>query len=248
MARKSLATTNFEGSLTHLCQGCEAWLKAFCYPISLQIPDIVKLEEARTRLMQGRYRIEGHEDEERIGKLTNENRITRAQRDRQVVKERSFELNGKLPCFCVAADARYRMLMPVPRCIASERPAKRWRLRDIFPDPAKAPWYGLDKVREERHDSRGRRKGIRLGLLFLTVVLERALVARYNLRDPRPYGRERIFATLKVGREEEMSNWRIDYGAEVVDDAGTELSSRTSQGRWSTAASDHRGIQARASV
>ncbi|KFA60187.1 hypothetical protein S40285_09803, partial [Stachybotrys chlorohalonatus IBT 40285] len=50
-------------------------------------PDIVKLEEERTRLKQGRYRIEGHEDEDRIRKLTNEIRNKRAQRDRQVVKE-----------------------------------------------------------------------------------------------------------------------------------------------------------------
>lgn len=50
-------------------------------------PEIVELEEERARLKQGHYRIEGHEDEERIRKLTNEIRTKRAQRDRQVVKD-----------------------------------------------------------------------------------------------------------------------------------------------------------------
>ncbi|KAI3339677.1 FluG domain-containing protein [Ustulina deusta] len=50
-------------------------------------PEIVELEEERARLKQGRYRIEGHKEEEKIRKLSNEIRIKRAQRDRQVVKE-----------------------------------------------------------------------------------------------------------------------------------------------------------------
>ncbi|KAI0526175.1 FluG domain-containing protein [Xylaria bambusicola] len=50
-------------------------------------PEIVELEEERARLKQGHYRIEGHKEEEKIQKLTNEIRIKRAQRDRQVVKE-----------------------------------------------------------------------------------------------------------------------------------------------------------------
>ncbi|RYO79482.1 hypothetical protein DL762_008140 [Monosporascus cannonballus] len=50
-------------------------------------PEIVELEKQRTQLKQGKYRIEGHKEEEKIRKLTNEIRIKRAQRERQVVKE-----------------------------------------------------------------------------------------------------------------------------------------------------------------
>ncbi|KAI0835719.1 hypothetical protein F5Y06DRAFT_305690 [Hypoxylon sp. FL0890] len=48
-------------------------------------PEIVGLEEQRTQLKQGKYRIEGHEEEEKIRKLTTEIRTKRAQRERQVI-------------------------------------------------------------------------------------------------------------------------------------------------------------------
>ncbi|KFA50735.1 hypothetical protein S40293_10099 [Stachybotrys chartarum IBT 40293] len=54
-------------------------------------PEIIELEEERARLKQGRYRIEGHPDEQRIRQLTNEIRTKRAQRGRQVVKARGEE-------------------------------------------------------------------------------------------------------------------------------------------------------------
>ncbi|KAJ2997766.1 hypothetical protein NUW58_g542 [Xylaria curta] len=50
-------------------------------------PEIVELEKERARLKQDHYRIEGHKEEEKIRKLSNEIRIKRAQRDRQVVRE-----------------------------------------------------------------------------------------------------------------------------------------------------------------
>lgn len=50
-------------------------------------PEIVELEEQRAQLKQGKYRIEGHKEEEKIRKLTVEIRKKRAQRERKVVKE-----------------------------------------------------------------------------------------------------------------------------------------------------------------
>jgi hypothetical protein len=50
-------------------------------------PEIVELEEQRAQLKRGKYRIEGHEDEEEIRQLTNKIRTKRAYREKQVVKE-----------------------------------------------------------------------------------------------------------------------------------------------------------------
>ncbi|EXA31395.1 hypothetical protein FOVG_17296 [Fusarium oxysporum f. sp. pisi HDV247] len=50
-------------------------------------PEIVELEERRTELKQGKYRIDGHPDEEEIRQLTEEIRKKRAQREKQVVKQ-----------------------------------------------------------------------------------------------------------------------------------------------------------------
>lgn len=50
-------------------------------------PEIVKLEEQRAQLKQGKYRIEGHENENKIRKLTYEIRMKRVQYEKQVVKE-----------------------------------------------------------------------------------------------------------------------------------------------------------------
>ena len=50
-------------------------------------PEIVELEEQRAQLKRGKCRIEGHEDEEKIRKLTNEIRTKRAQREKRTVKE-----------------------------------------------------------------------------------------------------------------------------------------------------------------
>jgi hypothetical protein len=49
-------------------------------------PNIQKLEQQRTTLRQGNYQIEGHHDEKKIRKLTNEIRLKRAQRQKEVVK------------------------------------------------------------------------------------------------------------------------------------------------------------------
>ncbi|TVY63532.1 hypothetical protein Focb16_v014233 [Fusarium oxysporum f. sp. cubense] len=50
-------------------------------------PEIVELEEQRAQLKRGKYRIEGHENEEEIRRLTNKIRTKRAYREKQVVKE-----------------------------------------------------------------------------------------------------------------------------------------------------------------
>ncbi|CAG9949488.1 unnamed protein product [Clonostachys rosea f. rosea IK726] len=49
-------------------------------------PNIQKLEQQRATLRQGNYQIEGHQDEKKIRKLTNEIRLKRAQRQKEVVK------------------------------------------------------------------------------------------------------------------------------------------------------------------
>ncbi|XWX00718.1 hypothetical protein V2A60_008739 [Cordyceps javanica] len=50
-------------------------------------PDIVKWEEERAMLKQGRYRVAGSEHEDRIRVLTDEIRNKRTQNERRVVKE-----------------------------------------------------------------------------------------------------------------------------------------------------------------
>jgi hypothetical protein len=50
-------------------------------------PEIVELEEQRAQLRQGKYRIEGCENEQQIRQISNKIRTKRAQRDKQVVKE-----------------------------------------------------------------------------------------------------------------------------------------------------------------
>lgn len=56
--------------------------------------------------------------------------------------------------------------------------------RAAVPEAMHLSRHGLNKVYEERHDSRTRCNGIRLGLPYEADVLERVLVTRYNLRDP----------------------------------------------------------------
>ncbi|RKL20511.1 hypothetical protein BFJ72_g15059 [Fusarium proliferatum] len=51
-----------------------------------QDPEIVELEEQRAQLKRGKYRIEGHEDEEEIRQLTNKIRTKRAYREKQVAR------------------------------------------------------------------------------------------------------------------------------------------------------------------
>lgn len=49
-------------------------------------PNIQKLEQQRAILRQGNHQIEGHQDEQNIRKLTNDIRLKRAQRQKEVVK------------------------------------------------------------------------------------------------------------------------------------------------------------------
>ncbi|XP_044716549.1 FluG domain-containing protein [Hirsutella rhossiliensis] len=69
-------------------------------------PEIVVLEEKRATLKQGRYRIDGHEDEEDIRKLTNEIRTKRAERERRIVKGYREYYFYHRPTWDVEAQAR----------------------------------------------------------------------------------------------------------------------------------------------
>ena len=50
-------------------------------------PEITELKKQRAQLKQGKYRIEGRENEEQIQQISRTIRTKRAQRDKQVVKE-----------------------------------------------------------------------------------------------------------------------------------------------------------------
>ncbi|RSL81437.1 hypothetical protein CEP52_017198 [Fusarium oligoseptatum] len=69
-------------------------------------PEIVELEEQRAQLKQGKYRIEGHEHEKQIRKLTNEIRVKRTQRVKQVVKEYREDYFYHRPTWDIERQAR----------------------------------------------------------------------------------------------------------------------------------------------
>ncbi|KAI8658993.1 hypothetical protein NCS55_01178100 [Fusarium keratoplasticum] len=69
-------------------------------------PEIVELEEQRAQLKQGKYRIEGHAHEKRIRKLTNEIRVKRTQRVKQVVKEYREDYFYHRPTWDIERQAR----------------------------------------------------------------------------------------------------------------------------------------------
>ena len=69
-------------------------------------PEIVKLEEERTKLKQGRYRIEDSQHEERVRILTEDIRNKRTQRDRATVKEYREYYFYNRPTWDIEAQAR----------------------------------------------------------------------------------------------------------------------------------------------
>ncbi|PQK15629.1 hypothetical protein BB8028_0005g11410 [Beauveria bassiana] len=69
-------------------------------------PEIVELEEERTKLKQGKYRIEDSQHEERIRTLTDEIRNKRTQRDRLTVKEYREYYFYNRPTWDIEAQAR----------------------------------------------------------------------------------------------------------------------------------------------
>ncbi|KAM0665678.1 hypothetical protein ACQRIU_005939 [Beauveria bassiana] len=69
-------------------------------------PEIVKLEEERTMLKQGRYRIDGSEHEDRIRAITDEIRNKRTQNERRVVKEYREYYFYNRPTWDIEAQAR----------------------------------------------------------------------------------------------------------------------------------------------
>ncbi|KAH7201205.1 hypothetical protein DER44DRAFT_841713 [Fusarium oxysporum] len=69
-------------------------------------PEIVELEEQRAQLKRGKYRIEGHENEEEIRQLTNKIRTKRAYREKQVVKEYREDYFYHRPTWDIEQQAR----------------------------------------------------------------------------------------------------------------------------------------------
>ncbi|KAH8719857.1 hypothetical protein HC256_000269 [Beauveria bassiana] len=69
-------------------------------------PEIVQLEEERTMLKQGRYRIDGSEHEDRIRAITDEIRNKRTQNERRVVKEYREYYFYNRPTWDIEAQAR----------------------------------------------------------------------------------------------------------------------------------------------
>ena len=69
-------------------------------------PEITALEEKRASLKQGRYRIEGLENEEEIRTLTNQIRTRRVEREKRIVKEyREYHFYHR-PTWDIEAQAR----------------------------------------------------------------------------------------------------------------------------------------------
>ncbi|RKK27311.1 hypothetical protein BFJ66_g16710 [Fusarium oxysporum f. sp. cepae] len=69
-------------------------------------PEIVELEEQRAQLKRGKYRIEGHENEEEIRRLTNKIRTKRAYREKQVVREYREDYFYHRPTWDIEQQAR----------------------------------------------------------------------------------------------------------------------------------------------
>ncbi|KAH7186540.1 hypothetical protein DER44DRAFT_802580 [Fusarium oxysporum] len=69
-------------------------------------PEIVELEEQRAQLKRGKYRVEGHENEEEIRRLTNKIRTKRAYREKQVVKEYREDYFYHRPTWDIEQQAR----------------------------------------------------------------------------------------------------------------------------------------------
>ncbi|KAJ4854601.1 uncharacterized protein T069G_11580 [Trichoderma breve] len=95
-------------------------------------PEIVKLEEERDTLKQGRYRIEGCEDEQRIRQLTADIRLMKAQREKNIVKAyREFYFENR-PTWDIEAQARGDMEPEYEEPAMQTAIAERARLAEIF--------------------------------------------------------------------------------------------------------------------
>lgn len=95
-------------------------------------PEIVKLEEERDTLKQGRYRIEGCEDEQRIRQLTADIRLMKAQREKNIVKAyREFYFENR-PTWDIEAQARGDVEPEYEEPAMQTAIAERARLAEIF--------------------------------------------------------------------------------------------------------------------
>lgn len=90
-------------------------------------PEIVKLEEQRAQLEQGKYRIEGHENEVKIRKLTNEIRTKSAQHDKQVVKDYREDYFYNRPTWDIERQARGGKKRRCTRSLSSMSPSQNAR-------------------------------------------------------------------------------------------------------------------------
>ncbi|KAI7758745.1 hypothetical protein LZL87_012251 [Fusarium oxysporum] len=94
--------------------------------------EIVKLEEKRAELKQGIYRINGHIDEEKIRQLTKKIRKTRAQREKQVVKQYHEHYFYNRPTWDIERQARGEEEEEYAEPIININITERARLADIF--------------------------------------------------------------------------------------------------------------------
>ena len=69
-------------------------------------PDIMELEEERAQLKQGRYRIAGSENEEKIRELTDKIRTKKAEREKRIVKDYREYYFYHRPTWDIEAQAR----------------------------------------------------------------------------------------------------------------------------------------------
>ncbi|KID97353.1 FluG domain-containing protein, partial [Metarhizium majus ARSEF 297] len=69
-------------------------------------PDIMELEEERAQLKQGRYRIAGSENEEKIRELTDKIRMKKAEREKRIVKDYREYYFYHRPTWDIEAQAR----------------------------------------------------------------------------------------------------------------------------------------------
>ncbi|KAL7940735.1 FluG domain-containing protein [Trichoderma barbatum] len=95
-------------------------------------PEILKLEEERNKLKNGRYRIEGCKDEQRIRQLTADIRLMKAQREKRIVKEyREFYFHHR-PTWDIEAQARGEVEAEFKEPAIQTSIPERARVAEIF--------------------------------------------------------------------------------------------------------------------
>ncbi|EXK78553.1 hypothetical protein FOQG_16770 [Fusarium oxysporum f. sp. raphani 54005] len=139
-------------------------------------PEIVALEEERSRLKQGSYRIEGHPNEERIRELTDSIRAKTAQRAKRFAREYREDYFYNCPTWDIERQARGEdeedeFVVPAIELAIPERAAL-----------AKLLCYQRDDLTPDELDQ------LRIEVIDLKVVLcdKRETVKRDRIRDRVP--------------------------------------------------------------